>query len=353
LLGNFDLEIDYFQHPDSIWTWKSNQRGQKASLWIPYLDHVEKIKGNRWQFVYNGGELDVDLKSIDTIMLYGASGTLPVSFLDQLGILRIPMIVHRRNIDSPTLVLPAPRSDAADVMGKQIIFRQNQIKATYVARILVRCRFRAVEDHLIISNRAWARFNKIRNLDRIRNMEAQWAKRYWKTYYSEVGLPDGFRRESNPVSQALNACSFFLYGVVLRWILVHRMSPQHGFLHRPTDYPSLVYDLIEPYRYIAENAVKQVAAQMDTDDENLTKHALETIKRNMEDTVYVPATRQFVRRKNLLHGAILSLRAWLLGEMPRLVFPTEGVRIGGRPPKVSYTLPGERIANRGRKVAPS
>ena len=347
------MEMDQFQHPDSVWTWKSNQRGRKASLWIPYLDQIRKIKGTRWEFVYNGGEVEVDLKSIDSIMIYGATGDLPVLFLDQLGIQRIPLIVHRRNMDSPALVLPAPKPDADDVLGAQVICRQNKIKSAYVARTLVRCRFQAVQESIPIPERAWTRFNQIRDVDKIRNHEARWAKRYWRTYYDQIGLPKGYRRQDNPVSKALNACSFFLYGVSLRWILAHRMSPQHGFLHRPTDYPSLGYDLIEPYRYIAENAVKQVAAQMDTDDENLTKHALETIKRNMEDTVYVPATRQFVRRKNLLHGAILSLRAWLLGEMPRLVFPTEGVRIGGRPPKVSYTLPGERTANRGRKVAPS
>jgi CRISPR/Cas system-associated endonuclease Cas1 len=29
----------------------------------------------------------------------------------------------------------------------------------------------------------------------------------------------------------------------MRRVLPHRMSPTHGFLHEPTDYPSLVYDL--------------------------------------------------------------------------------------------------------------
>ncbi len=100
--------------------------------------------------------------------------------------------------------------------------------------------------------------------------------------------------EDNPVSLALNACSFFLYGVALRWILVHRLSPQHGFLHRPTDYPSLVYDLIEPYRYICERAVADTALKSDPDQ--LTTKALETIKRMMEETVYVPVTSRSVNQ---------------------------------------------------------
>lgn len=345
------MEIDQFQHPDSIWTWKSNRRGQKASLWIPYLDEVEKLKGSRWRLSYNGGELEVDLKEIDTIMLYGSSGNLPVLFLDQLGIHHIPMIVHRRNMDAPALVLPSPRPDAKDVLGKQVLFRANRIKSAYVARTLIRARFRAVSEDISLSERAWIRFNRIRNVDQIRNMEAQWARRYWKRYYIRVGYPENHRREDNPVSLALNACSFFLYGVALRWILVHRLSPQHGFLHRPTDYPSLVYDLIEPYRYICERAVADTALKSDPDQ--LTTKALETIKRMMEETVYVPATRQYVRRKNLLHGVVLSIRAWLLGEMPRFVIPEEGQKRGGRPVKISFIMPGDRSRNSERWVAPS
>lgn len=346
------MEIDQFQHPDSIWTWKSNKRGRKASLWIPYLDEITKVRGSKWELAYNGGELQIDLKTIDCIMIYGGTGDLPVLFLDQLGIHRIPLILHRRNMDAPALLLPAPRPDVEDALGAQVTTRQNEIKAAYVARTLVRCRFQSVSDYITIPHRAWQRFNQLRGIEEIRNYEARWAKRYWKTYFSSLGLPNGKRREDNPASRALNACSFFMYGVTLRWILAHRLSPHHGFLHRPTDYPSLVYDLIEPYRYIAEGAVRRTLETVDLDNDNLTRFSLEVIKRVMEETVYVPATRQSVRRKNLLHGSVLSLRAWLLGEMPRLVLPTEGARIGGRPPKISYTLPGERATNKERKVAP-
>ena len=105
------MEIEQYQHPDSIWTWKSNTRGRKASLWIPYLDDISQIRGTKWEIIYNGGELEIDLKEIDTIMLYGASGSVPVLFLDQLGIQKIPMLVHRRNIDSPP---PGSYSDAKE-----------------------------------------------------------------------------------------------------------------------------------------------------------------------------------------------------------------------------------------------
>lgn len=99
----------------------------------------------------------------------------------------------------------------------------------------------------------------------------------------------------------------------------------------------LVYDLLEPYRYIIETEVLKAAKAKAPD---LTAACLSGIKASMDTSVFVPSHRVHVRRKNLLHGAVLSLRSWLIGEAPRLVFPTEGAKIGGRPPAVSYRLPG-------------
>ena len=101
-------EIDEFQHPDSIWTWKSNKRDRKASLWLPYVSRVEKLKKNVWRFTYNGGEVDTDLARLDCVMFYGAAGEIPVALIDELASRRVPLLVHRRNIGRPAIFLPAP-----------------------------------------------------------------------------------------------------------------------------------------------------------------------------------------------------------------------------------------------------
>ena len=151
------------------------------------------------------------------------------------------------------------------------------------------------------------------------------------------------RRTDNPLSAALDAGSKFIYGILLRWILFHKLSPCHAYLHEPTDYPSLVYDLIEPYRYMIEDAVAiSYMSDKNIDEKKLVAKSLEELKRILNEVVYVPASRQMVRRKNLLHGIVLALRAYLLGETKRFVIPVEGKKKGGRPPKISYRLPGER-----------
>lgn len=334
---------NYFegQHQDFIWTWKSNGRGAKVSIWLPYFSEVTKEK-KCWQIKYNGGSIDLDLQKVDLIMFYGASGSLPLGFLDDLAKHNIIFMIHKRNQIKPYLFFPANVGDNSDVLSQQIIFRKNEIKKTYIARLLIRERFNKMETSFKVSDRTFYQLGKTRNVKSIRSIEANTTKIYWENWFHLLGVK-GTRRGSSPISAALDAGSKFLYGVILRWILFHRLSPCHGFLHEPTDYPSLVYDLIEPYRYIIEDAVFISSKYIDINDsKKLTAESLENIKRLLEETVYVPATRQYVRRKNLLHGIVLALRSYLLNESKRFIIPTEGEKMGGRPPKIAYRLPGER-----------
>ena len=80
-------KIGELDHPDSIWTWKTAKGRRKATLWLPYFQSVEKAKPKSkffYRFNYNGGSFEADLRLIDCIMIYGATGNLPVSFLDSL-----------------------------------------------------------------------------------------------------------------------------------------------------------------------------------------------------------------------------------------------------------------------------
>jgi CRISPR/Cas system-associated endonuclease Cas1 len=329
--------MNELQHPDSIWTWSSSGRKSKASLWIPYLQSLAKAKGSKgqWDVAFNGGDFRIDLNKVEVILFYGASGDLPLVFLDDLAARRIPALFHRRNLPDPYVFVPAARRDDADMLTAQVMVRQNATKACFIARTLVRERFKATQ--FPIAGVFYKGLAKLRDVKDIRLVEAHQSKTHWEKYFADLGQPHTTRRSDNPVSAALDAGSFFLYGILLRWVLMHKMSPAHGFLHVTTGYPSLVYDLMEPYRYIIEDAVAK-CVRMDCKD--LTEASLSEIKASLDEVVYAPSHRTHVRRKNLLHGAVLSLRSYLQGETKRLVLPTEGEKIGGRPPKMSYQLPG-------------
>lgn len=337
------MDVDPNQHPDFIWTWKSNARNAKVSLWIPYFSAVEKVpRSKSWNIAYNGGMLSADLSKVDFIMFYGACGELPLEFLDALAQHKIPFMIHRRNLVDPYVFFPAVHSDNENVLTRQILVREHAQKKTYVAKTLIRHRFRKFESVIPVSEMLYKELARAKTVDAVRQIEAKTSARFWEAWFEKLNV-EATRRGNGPLSAALDAGSKFLYGVILRWILFHKLSACHGFLHLPTGYPSLVYDLMEPYRYIIEEsaAAAYVAVGDKGSEKKLVAATLTALKEALEVVVYVPETRQYVRRKNLLHGVVLALRAYLLDESVRLVIPTEGTKKGGRPPKVGYRLPGE------------
>jgi CRISPR-associated endonuclease Cas1 len=306
-------------------------------VWIPYLQRIEKVRG-AWRVTYNGGEFELKPAQADSVMFYGATGDLPLAFLDDLATHRVPMLLHRRNLADPYVFVPSMRRDDADLLSAQVRARQDERRCAYIARQLVRARFQAVAKTCPFPQSRYAQLAACRNVDQVRHVEASLSARYWRAYLTACGQPDQDRRSKGPVQSALDAGSFFLYGILLRWLLVHRLSPAHGYLHETTSYPSLAYDLMEPFRYLIEEAAMKWAVAGATD---LTAATLAELKQSLDLPVYVPATRQRVRTKNLLHGVVLALRAYLLGDMIRFVVPAAGAKGGGRPLKVSYRLPGE------------
>lgn len=334
------------QHPDFIWTWKRNNRNAKASLWLPYFSEATKIaRSKKWRLDYKGGALEVDLKQVDFVMLYGGNGNLTVEFLEALSQHKIPLMIHRRNMPHPYVFFPTAGSDDEDVLSRQIQVRSHLQKRVYVSKTLIKKRLQHFSPVFDVPVVYLDRLGKAKSIEEIRSVEAVQTAKFWKKWFAGLGVEEA-RRKDGKIGAALDAASVFMFGVILRWVLFHKLSPCHGFMHEPTSYPSLVYDLMEPYRYILERAVAQAFKSFELpieeiEEKKLIARTFVEIKDLLDEVVYVPQTRQYVRRKNLLHGIVLSLRAYLLNEEVRFVIPTEGEKKGGRPPKVGFTLPGE------------
>ena len=183
-----------------------------------------------------------------------------------------------------------------------------------------------------------------RTIRDLRSAEAIHARRYWDKYYRGLGQEKSERRErSNVVSSALNAVSKLISGVVLRYIIYHKMSPYHGFMHVPTDYPALVYDLMEPYRGYIDKVVFDTIQEIQNahrDAQNIIAYSTKNIERLLDRRVYTHQTRQIVTFQELLHGNVLALRAYFRGDAQRFIVPVPGKPIGGRPLKVGYRLYG-------------
>jgi CRISPR/Cas system-associated endonuclease Cas1 len=207
-------------------------------------------------------------------------------------------------------------------------------KSAYIARRLLKTKFQSMAwlTPPLSFPKEWQTVNDMRQI------EARHGRNFWEKYYQKFGYPTSQRRNNdNDVSKVLNAVSKFVSGIVLRWVLYHRLSPYHGFLHSPTDYPSLVYDLMEPYR---GHIYKRVMEAMKEAEEVSVGIAIEAVKELLDEEVYTDATRQIVTFHELLHESVLALRAYLLGEASRFIVPTPDQPNGGRPKETGYTLYG-------------
>lgn len=308
---------------------------RRTPVWIPYLLHLE-IKGKKLlRAHYNGGLLELPLSSIESLMLYCPKCDIKLEYLSEFGRKKIPIVIHQTHIPTPTYIVSGPSQDANDVLSSQLIFRADNRRRRYIARMLLHAKF--IDQRWLIPQLQIPPLSRL-SIQQLRTVEAVTAKRYWEKYFDRLGFRGENRRGEHEISQALDALSRFASGIILRWTTYHHLSPFHGFLHEPTDYPSLIYDFLEPYR---SNIDRVVFDEVKTAGiERLTERSTVVFKRIMDEQVYCPLTRQVVSRKVFWHGIALALRSYLLGDMNRFCVPIPGEKNGGRPVKVSWQLPG-------------
>lgn len=315
--------------------WSGKAPHRRAYVYIPYFSHAAKFSGARWKIAFNGGEIVINPALSQTIMFYGASGNLPLELLDDLLKSGTTLVIHHRGSLKATYLTQTPQRMFPDTLSSQLSARSHFRKRLYIAKTLVDAKISSQKHLLTLEFKPGIKMAP--SLESLRVIEAHAASRYWSGFYHRIGFPDLSRRTDHPINKALDAASFFMVGLILRWVVLHKLSPIHGYLHETTGYPSLIYDLIEPYRIYSETAVENALSKT---PEDITRATISELNDLLNVVVYVPSTRQYVKRKNLLHGVVLALKAYLLGNSQKFVIPVEGLKNGGRPHVNTFRIPG-------------
>ena len=240
------------------------------------------------------------------------------------------------------IISPTLPPDQENLLTQQIIYRENEKKKNYIAKKLLQAKFKSMSWLIPVKRDLLYR---ISNTDKMINIESWHAKIYWKEYFSQLKITGNRRANDNDIKPLLDAVSKFISGIVLRWILYHNLSPYHGFLHKPTDYPALVYDLMEPYRGYFDKIVFDVFKEnksKNLKESQMMAITIEGVKKFLDTKVYVEATRQIVTFQELFHGIVLALRSYLLGNTRRFIVPMPSKPNGGRPIKAGYQLYGHK-----------
>lgn len=312
---------------------------RKLYIWLPYLSSV-KVQPQSVYFKYKGGEEKVQWKKIHSIMLYGESCDLPQNFFDKCAFYKIPIVIHRRNLPRGVIVASSLSADKENILTRQILYRENKKKNAYINKKILSAKFKSMSWLLPVKRDLLYRMT---NQEKMIRVESWHAKIYWQEYFKKLNIKGSRRKEGDIIKKILDAVSKFVSGIILRWILYHNLSPYHGFIHKPNDYPSLVYDLMEPYRGYFDKVVFDTIKKLKKDDEEkIMGVVIENIKEFLDTKVYIEATRQIVSFQELLHGIVLALRSYLLGESKRFIVPLPSKPNGGRPIKAGYQLYGHK-----------
>jgi CRISPR-associated protein Cas1 len=217
----------------------------------------------------------------DSIIIDGHSGYISLQAFHWLSRNKVPVFILNFDGSLITSILP-PAPVKADLRAAQIKASEDTKEKFSIARSIVQAKVTRnlqvldwlaqrydIERGVQLTKHEAFRLGKARSVADLRTVEGRVALRYWQAYASVV--PECFdfhgrmttshqNNASDPVNLTLNYAYGVLEGECRAAINTVGLEPSVGFLHETSDYQtkqSLVYDLQEPFRWIADVAVME------------------------------------------------------------------------------------------------
>jgi CRISPR-associated protein Cas1 len=217
----------------------------------------------------------------DSIIIDGHSGYISLQGLHWLSRNKVPVFVLNYDGSLISSILP-PMPIKADLRAAQIKAASDTQKKSIIAKALVQAKIaRSLqvldwlsERHDLgrdvqLATRDASRLDRATTVRDVRSIEGRAALRYWEAFRKTI--PESFdfhgrmttthqNNASDPVNLALNYAYGVLEGECRRAINGVGLESAVGFLHDFSGYQtkqSLVYDLMEPFRWLADVSVIQ------------------------------------------------------------------------------------------------
>ena len=215
----------------------------------------------------------------DSIIIDGHSGYVSLQAFHWLSRNKVPVFILDYDGSMITSILP-PIPVKADLRLAQIKASEDERKKFSIANAIVRAKVARslqvldwlaqrydIEKEVRLTRGEALRLGRARSVVDLRTVEGRVALRYWQAYASVI--PECFdfhgrmttshqNNASDPVNLALNYAYGVLEGECRTAINTVGLEPSVGFLHETSVYQtkqSLVYDLQEPFRWIADVTV--------------------------------------------------------------------------------------------------
>jgi CRISPR-associated protein Cas1 len=216
-----------------------------------------------------------------SIIIDGHSGYISLQAFHWLSRNKVPVFILDYDGSLISSILP-PAPVKADLRAAQLKASEDAKKKFTIANAIVRAKIARslqvldwlaqrydIEKQVRLTKHEALKLGKARRLVDLRTVEGRVALRYWQAYSSVLPESLDFQgrmttshqnNASDPVNLALNYAYGVLEGECRRAINTVGLEPSVGFLHETSGYQtkqSLVYDLQEPFRWIADVAVME------------------------------------------------------------------------------------------------
>jgi CRISPR-associated protein Cas1 len=217
----------------------------------------------------------------NSIIIDGHSGYVSLQAFHWLSRNKVPVFILDYDGSMISSILP-PAPVKADLRAAQIKASEDARKKFSIAKSIVHAKIARnlqvldwlaqrydIEKQVRLTKHEALRLGRARSVVDLRTVEGRVALRYWQAYSSVIPESLDFQgrmttthqnNASDPVNLALNYAYGVLEGECRRAINTVGLEPSVGFLHETSSYQtkqSLVYDLQEPFRWIADVAVIQ------------------------------------------------------------------------------------------------
>jgi len=215
----------------------------------------------------------------DSMAIDGHSGYISLQAFHWLSRNKVPVFILNYDGSVITSILP-PGPVKADLRAAQIKASEDGKRKFSIANAIVHAKVARslqvldwfaqrydIERQVRLTKGEALRLGKASSVTDLRTVEGRVALRYWQAYASVIPECFDFRgrmttshqnNASDPVNLALNYAYGVLEGECRAAINTVGLEPSVGFLHESSSYQtkqSLVYDLQEPFRWIADVAV--------------------------------------------------------------------------------------------------
>ncbi len=209
---------------------------------------------------------EIPVSDLDMLVIIGRGVGLSSGLLLVLGRIDVPVVIHGRDSDvflyrPYSVTLPLTRFNQYRVSRDpelsliySIYFIKGKLRGfkNLMKYLISKGIVGGCDEYLEGIDNALEKVNSVESIDRLRNVEAEGSRSFWRCIsglFEKYDFPGRIPRNRDVVNRSIDYAYSILYGYIFHALIAAGLDPYAGFMHNlRSGRPSLVYDFSEQYK---------------------------------------------------------------------------------------------------------